>query len=182
MSPKSHKIGILDDYQNVALKCADWSPIQKHAEITVFTDTLHSEDALASRLSPFDIICTMRERTKFPASLLKRLPKLKLLTTTGMRNLSIDIRAANAQGVTVAGTTGKGNPTLEHTWALILGVMRHVAEEDRNTKRGGVWQTFVPTGLKGRTMGLIGLGKLGGETAKYHSPSPTFEFGSFEFG
>jgi phosphoglycerate dehydrogenase-like enzyme len=170
MASKSHKIAILDDYQNVALKCADWSSIEKYAEITVFNDTLHSEDQLASRLEPFHIICTMRERTKFPGSLIKRLPNLKLLTTTGMRNLSIDIRSANSQGVKVAGTTGAGNPTLEHTWALILGVMRHVAEEDRNTKRGGVWQTFVPTGLQGRTMGLVGLGKLGGETAKYFIP------------
>lgn len=173
MSSNSHKIAILDDYQNVALKYADWTPIQSQAQITVFNDTLHTEGSLVSRLEPFDIICTMRERTKFPASLLKRLPNLKLLTTTGMRNLSLNIKAANALGIKVAGTTGAGNPTLEHTWALILGIMRFVAEGDRNTKQGGVWQTFVPIGLKGRTMGLIGLGKLGSETAKYPL-SPTW--------
>ena len=166
---KKHNIAILDDYQGVALKFADWSQIAKSAEITVFNDTLFDEDDLVQRLEPFDIICTMRERTKFPGSLIKRLPKLKLLTTTGMRNLSIDIRTANAQGVTVAGTTGAGNPTLEHTWALILGVVRHIAEEDRNTKQGGLWHRTVGFGLKGRTMGLIGLGNLGKGTAKYIS-------------
>ena len=166
MSGKKHNIAILDDYQNVALKFADWSQVQKYAEITVFRDTLFNEDDLVKRLEPFDIICTMRERTKFPGSLLKRLPKLKLLTTTGMRNLSLDIRTANAQGVTVAGTTGAGNPTLEHTWALILGIVRHIAEEDRNTKQGGPWQRTIGFGLKGRTMGVIGLGYLGKGTAQ----------------
>ena len=164
---KPHNIAILDDYQNVALKFANWSPIEKYATITVFNDTVHSEDDLALRLEPFTIICTMRERTRFPASLLKRLPNLKLLTTTGMRNLSLDIRAANKQGIVVAGTGGAGNATLEHTWALILGVMRHIAEEDKNTKAGGVWQRTIPTGLKGRTLGVIGLGYLGSGTAKY---------------
>ena|SRR5579859_5484449 len=167
MSSKSHKIAILDDYQNAALKFADWTTIKQNAEITVFNDTLHSEDELAKRLQPYDIICTMRERTKFAAPLLKRLPNLKLLTTTGGRNASLDIKAANAQGVVVTGTSGKGAATLEHIWALILGVMRHVAEEDRNTKAGGVWQRTIPTGLKGRTLGLIGLGYLGQRTGKY---------------
>jgi len=165
MSSKKH-IAILDDYQNVALKFADWSEAKKSAEITVFNDTLSNEDELAKRLEPFDIICTMRERTKFPGSLIKRLPNLKLLTTTGMRNLSIDVRSANQQGVTVAGTTGAGNPTLEHTWALILGIVRHIAEEDRNTKQGGPWQRTIGFGLQGRTMGLIGLGNLGKGTAR----------------
>jgi phosphoglycerate dehydrogenase-like enzyme len=166
MSSKSHNIAILDDYQNVALKYGNWSPIEKHATITVFNDTLHSEDDIASRLKPFTIICTMRERTRFPASLIKRLPNLKLLTTTGMRNLSLDINAANVQGIIVAGTGGVGAATTEHTWALILGVMRHIAEEDKNTKAGGVWQRTVPTGLYGRIIGLVGLGHLGSATAK----------------
>ena len=168
MASKPHKIAILDDYQNVALKYGNWTPIEKYASITVFSDTLHSEDELAKRLEPFTIICTMRERTKFTGSLLKRLPNLKLLTTTGMRNLSLDIASANKQGVVVAGSGGAGNPTLEHIWALILGIARHVAEEDLNTKRGGVWQTTVATGLRGNTMGLVGLGFLGKGTAKYH--------------
>jgi hypothetical protein len=171
MTSKPHSIAILDDYQNVALKYGNWHPIEKYATITAFHDTLHAEDDLAARLASFTIICTMRERTKFKASLLKRLPNLKLLTTTGMRNLSIDIRAANAQGVVVAGTGGAGNATLEHIWALILGVMRHVAEEDGNTKEGGrVWQRTVPTGLKGSTLGLVGLGHLGKETARSATP------------
>ena len=169
MADKKHKIAILDDYQNVALKFADWSQIQKDAEITVFRDTLLDEDDLIKRLQPFDIICTMRERTKFPGSVIRRLPNLKLLTTTGMRNLSIDVKSANAQGVTVAGTTGAGNPTWEHTWALILGVVRHIAEEDRNTKQGGQWQKTIGFGLKGRTIGVIGLGNLGKGCAKYVS-------------
>jgi phosphoglycerate dehydrogenase-like enzyme len=164
-----HNVAILDDYQNVALKFGNWAPVEKHATITVFNDTLHSEDDLAARLEAYTIICTMRERTRFTASLLKRLPNLKLLTTTGMRNLSIDIRAANAQGIVVAGTGGAGNATLEHIWALILGVMRHIAVEDRNTKAGGVWQRTIATGLKERTIGLIGLGHLGTATARYYS-------------
>ena len=164
---KPHHIAILDDYQNVALKYGNWSPIENHATITVFNDTLHSEDDLAARLKPFTIICTMRERTRFPAKLLKRLPNLKLLTTTGMKNASLDIRAANEQGIVVAGTGGAGASTLEHTWALILGVMRHIAEEDKNAKAGGVWQRTIPTGLKGQTLGLIGLGHLGSGTARY---------------
>jgi phosphoglycerate dehydrogenase-like enzyme len=164
---KSHNIAILDDYQNAALKFADWTTIQKQANITIYNDTLHSQDDIAARLEPYDIICTMRERTQFPASLIQRLPKLKLLTTTGGKNASIDIRAANENGVTVTGTTGAGAATLEHIWALILGVMRHVAEEDRNTKEGGVWQRTIPTGLKGRTLGLIGVGYLGSKVAKY---------------
>jgi phosphoglycerate dehydrogenase-like enzyme len=167
MTSKVHSVAILDDYQNVALKYGNWAPIEKHATVTVFNDTIHSEDDLVARLKPFTIICTMRERTKFSASLLKRLPNLKLLTTTGMRNPSLDIHAANAQGVVVAGTGGIGNATLEHIWALILGVTRHIAEEDRNMKEGGVWQSTISTGLKGRTLGLIGLGNLGSETAKY---------------
>src|SRR5277367_644865 len=165
---KPHRVAILDDYQNVSLKFGNWPPIEKHATITVFNDTLLSEHDLVARLKPFTIICTMRERTRFPASVLKQLPNLKLLTTTGMGNRSLDIRAANAQGVVVAGTGGAGAATTEHTWGLILGVMRHIAEEDRNTKEGGVWQRTIPTGLKGRTFGLIGLGHLGQASAKYY--------------
>lgn len=167
MTSKGHSIAILDDYQNVALKYGNWAPIEKHATITVFNDTIHSENDLVARLKPFTIICTMRERTKFTASLLERLPNLKLLTTTGMRNLSLDIRAANSQGVVVAGTGGIGNATLEHVWALILGITRHIAEGDRNTKEGGAWQRTIPMGLKDRTLGLIGLGYLGSEAAKF---------------
>jgi phosphoglycerate dehydrogenase-like enzyme len=166
MSSKPHNIAILDDYQNVALKFGNWAPIEKNATITVFNDTLSSEDNLAARLKPFTIICTMRERTKFTSTLLKRLPNLKLLTTTGMRNRSLDIRAANSQGVVIAGTTGVGNATLEHIWALILGVVRHIAEEDKNAKAGGTWQRTIPTGLQGRTLGLMGLGNLGKATGK----------------
>jgi len=139
MTSKYQKIAILHDYQNVALKFGDWTLIEKHTSITVFNDTLHSKDDLAKRLEPFTIICTMRERTKFIAYLLKSLPNLKPLTTTGMRNLSIDIRAANTQGVTVSGTDGAGAVTVEHTCALILGLTRHIAEEDRNAKASGVW-------------------------------------------
>jgi phosphoglycerate dehydrogenase-like enzyme len=168
MTAKPHKIAIVDDYQQVALKSGDWSKVLPVADITVYTDTLHSEDSLSERLLPYDIICTMRERTKFPRSLLARLPKLKLLTTTGMRNLSIDVKAANEGGVTVVGTGFAGNPTLEHTWALILGITRHISEEDRATKEGSeIWQRSIPMGLHGRTMGLIGLGHLGSAIAKY---------------
>jgi phosphoglycerate dehydrogenase-like enzyme len=174
MASKKHSVAILDDYQNVSLKFGNWKPVEKYATITVFNDTVLSEDDLSARLAPFSIVCAMRERTKFTASLFKRLPNLKLLTTTGMRNLSIDIKAANAHGVVVAGTGGAHNATLEHIWALILGVVRHVAEEDRNTKEGGAWQRTVPTALWGNTLGLVGLGNLGKETARYlHLPDTT---------
>lgn len=163
------KVAILDDHQNVALNCADWSPILSRPDVSVdrFSDTLLSEDALVDRLSPYTIICAMRERTKFPASLLDRLPSLKLIATTGMKNAGIDITHAREKGVVVCGTGSTGDSTLEQIWALILAVARWVPQEDAGVKAGReAWQTKIPMGLWGKTLGLIGVGRLGSSTAR----------------
>jgi phosphoglycerate dehydrogenase-like enzyme len=159
------RVAVLDDYQGVATKLADWTVLPKHVELTVFRDTLTGEDAVTSRLRPFEIVCAMRERTAFPRRQLERLPNLKLLVTTGMRNASIDMGAARERGITVCGTRGAGDPTAELTWALILGFARSVAREDRNMRTGG-WQTTLGVGLEGKVLGVIGLGKLGGKVAR----------------
>lgn len=162
------KVAVLDDYQNVALSCADWSPVLSRPNVSVdrFSDTLLSEDALVDRLSPYTIICAMRERTKFPASLLDRLPSLKLIATTGMRNAGIDITHAREKGIVVCGTGSTGDSTLEQIWALILAVARWVPQEDAGVKAGReVWQTKIPMGLWGKTLGLVGVGRLGTSTA-----------------
>lgn len=161
------RVAILDDYQEVALTIVDWSPIRDRLSIDVFTETLHSEDGLADRLEPYPIICAMRERTKFSASLLDRLPNLKLIATTGMRNAGIDVNHAKAKGIVVSGTSGKGNSTLEHIWALMLATARHIVHEDKNVKAGNPqWQSTIPIGLSGKSLGLLGVGRLGAQTAQ----------------
>jgi phosphoglycerate dehydrogenase-like enzyme len=164
------RVAILDDYQQVAFISADWSSVRDRLAIDVFTDTVSSEDALAKRLEPYSIICTMRERTKFRASLLDRLPNLKLIATTGTRNAAIDVAHAKDKGIVVSGAKGKGASTLEHIWALILATARYLITEDKNVKEGKVqWQSTLPMGLYGRTLGLVGVGKLGSQTAKVRS-------------
>ncbi|KDQ09267.1 hypothetical protein BOTBODRAFT_37185 [Botryobasidium botryosum FD-172 SS1] len=161
------KTAVLDDYQGVAFKCADWSSIAPRLAINVYDDTVHDEDAIVRRLEPYTIICAMRERTKFPRSVLGRLPNLKLLTTTAMRNRGIDVAAANERGIVVCGTQVKGDSTTEHNWALLMAIARHIPTEHANIQEGNKrWQSTVPTGLHGRTIGLVGLGNLGKSTAK----------------
>ena len=161
------RVAILDDYQSIALHAADWSPLDRKVIIDVFTDTISDEDALAARLEPYQIICAMRERTKFTPSLIDRLPNLKFIATTGMVNRGIDVEYAAKKGVVVSGTGGKGNSTLEHIWALILGTVRYIAIEDANVKAGKQsWQSEVPLALAGKTLGLVGAGRLGAATAK----------------
>ena len=159
------RIAVLDDYQDVARRMADWSRLPAGAELTVFHDTLKDEKAVAERLAGFDVVCAMRERTPFPASLFARLPKLKLLVTTGMRNAAIDTAAATAAGVTVCGTAGSGTSTIELTWALILALVRRIPDQDRSMREGG-WQVGLGGDLGGRTLGLLGLGRLGGAVAR----------------
>jgi phosphoglycerate dehydrogenase-like enzyme len=159
------RVAILDDYQNVALTMADWSKVECAADITVFNDHLDDADALAARLEPFEVVAIMRERTPFPSGLLTRLPNLKLLVTAGMRNLSIDLKAANDCGVVVSGTENVGVTTAELAWGLILGLARRIPEEDRAT-RAGHWQTSVGISIGDKTLGIIGLGKVGGHVAK----------------
>jgi len=160
------RVAVLDDYFNKALELADWSPLEGRAEITVFNQYLGTdEDALAKTLGDFEIIVGMRERTGFPASLLKRLPKLKLLITTGARNASFDIAAANAQGVTVCGTGGVGSPTSELAVGMMIALMRDIPGQNKSMREGG-WQTRPGYDLAGKTMGMLGLGKLGAAVAR----------------
>jgi phosphoglycerate dehydrogenase-like enzyme len=158
------KLAILDDYQRVALDLADWSTLPGDVEITVFDDNLADPDAVAERLAPFEVLAAMRERTPFPRALFEKLPNLKLLVTTGMRNGAIDMRAAAEHDVMVCGTAGSTEATVEMIWALIQAMVRRIPQEDKAT-RAGKWQTSVGWNLAGRTLGLVGLGRLGARTA-----------------
>jgi phosphoglycerate dehydrogenase-like enzyme len=158
------RVAILDDYQGCALRMADWASLPD-TEVVVFRDHLAEAAAVAARLADFDVVMAMRERTPFPAPLLERLPRLKLLITSGMRNASIDVGAAVARGVTVCGTQGLPYPTAELSWALILALFRSVPVEDRATREGS-WQVTVGYGLNGKTLGVLGLGGLGSRVAK----------------
>lgn len=154
------RIAILDDYQNVALTFGDWDSLE--ADITVFTEPL--EDVV-KQLQGFEAVVAMRERTRFTAAVLDRLPDLKLLVSTGKRNAAIDVPAARRNGVVVTATGYIGEPTAEHTWALILAASRNLPREFRSMREGG-WQTSVGTMLHGKTLGLLGLGRLGAGAAK----------------
>jgi phosphoglycerate dehydrogenase-like enzyme len=171
------RVAILDDYQQVALASADWSAVRELADIHVFTSHIGRTEALVDALDPFEIIVAMRERTPFDAERLGRLPRLRLLVTTGMSNASIDLDAAAARGITVCGTGGVGSATAELTWGLILALLRHIPEEDRRMKLaggaggtalgvGGAWQQTVGTGLHGKRLGVVGLGHQGQRVAE----------------
>ena len=159
------RVAILDDYQSVALDMADWKSLPAGTEVVVFRDHVADEGALAARLADFDIAMAMRERTPFPRSLLERLPKLRLLITAGMRNASIDMKAAAERGVVVCGTAGLPYPTAELAWGLILSLVRRIPAEDRATREGR-WQTSLGVGLNGKTLGVLGLGTLGSRAAR----------------
>jgi phosphoglycerate dehydrogenase-like enzyme len=156
------RLAILDDYQNVALSMANWENLQPTVDIQVFHDTLAAEDAVARRLHDFEIVVAMRERTPFRRSLLERLPKMKLLVTTGMVNASIDVKAAAELGITVCGTRSSSYSTMELAWGLILALSRNIPREDASTRKGG-WQTTVGIELHGKVLGILGLGKIGGQ-------------------
>lgn len=159
-------IALLDDYQNVALQMADWSALQKEHRVVSFNQRLPDVDAIAHALGPFEIIGIMRERTPFTRALFERLPKLKLLITTGMRNASVDMKAAADRGVTVCGTNVGNHATAELALGLLLSLARHLPTEFRNMREGR-WQTTVGNDVRGKTLGLLGLGRLGGEMAKF---------------
>jgi phosphoglycerate dehydrogenase-like enzyme len=159
------KIAVLDDYQGVALKMADWSAVTDRAHVEVFSDHLADADAVVERLLPYDIVCVMRERTPLRAELIERLPNLKLIASTGPRNASIDLQAAAARGIAVVHTGYFGSPTVELTWALILASARHIVAEAAAVRRGG-WQHTIGDDLSGKTLGLIGLGHIGSQVAK----------------
>ncbi|MGE0719711.1 MAG: D-2-hydroxyacid dehydrogenase family protein [Alphaproteobacteria bacterium] len=159
------RVAVLDDYQKVAASMADWSAIGADAEVVFFADHQADSAAVAARLADFDVVCIMRERTLFPRAVIERLPRLKLLVTTGMRNAAVDAAALAERGIAYRGTGMLGGPTAELTWGLILAMLRHLPQEDRGMRAGG-WQTTVGVGLEGRTLGLVGLGRLGGRVAR----------------
>ncbi len=158
------EVAILDDYQGAALQLADWQSLHPQARISAVDTHIADFEALTTRLHGCDAAVAMRERTPFPAALFARLPNLKLLVTSGMRNSAIDLEAASKHGVTVCGTDMLPYPTAELTWGLILAFARNIAREDR-AMREGKWQTSIGTGLKGKTLGLLGLGRLGAQVA-----------------
>ena len=159
------KVAILDDYQDVALAMADWSPVAGRAEITVFNDHVADPDAVVERLLPFDVICVMRELTPLPREVIERLPQLKLIASTGSRNASIDMTAAEEHGIHVTATGYRSTPTIEMTWALILASARHIVRESSSVREGG-WQTSVGAELDGKVLGVLGLGNIGGQVAR----------------
>jgi len=160
------RVAILDDFQNVALTLADWSPLAGRAEPVVFNEAFADMDAAAAALAEFPVIVAMRERTPFPAVLIERLPDLKLLVTTGMRNFAIDMAAARERGVAVCGTELLPYPAAELTWGLILALSLNIPHDARVMAEGG-WQTRVGQSLNGRTLGIIGLGKQGKQVARF---------------
>jgi phosphoglycerate dehydrogenase-like enzyme len=159
------KIAILDDYQNVGLKMTDWSALSGRAEIAVFNDHVADPSALVERLLPFDVVCVMRERTPLPREVLERLPRLKLIASTGSRNPSIDMEAAKELGITVTATGYSSSPTIELTWALLLASVRGIVQENNSIRDGG-WQKSVGQDLEGTTLGVVGLGNVGGQVAR----------------
>ena len=158
-------VAVLDDYQNVALAMADWSPLAGETRITVFNDHVADPEALVARLAPFDVLCVMRERTPLPRAIIERLARLKLIVSTGRRNAAIDIVAAAERGIPVAATGYASTPTIELTWALILASARHVASENASLRVGG-WQRAIGADLSGRTLGVLGLGNIGAQVAR----------------
>lgn len=160
-----HRIAVLDDYQSVAARFADWSRLPEPVDVVAFHDHLDDDDALAARLAGFDVVVAMRERTPFARALLERLPDLRLLVTTGRRNPSIDVAAATERGITVCGTASHASGPVELTWALILAAARHLPHEDASVRAGG-WQETVGTDLEGATLGVLGLGRLGSRVAQ----------------
>jgi phosphoglycerate dehydrogenase-like enzyme len=159
------RCAILDDYLNLALAVADWSKVSDRVDITVFNEPFASPEAAASALKDFEIICAMRERTPFPRTLFAALPKLKLLVTSGMRNAAIDFEAAKDHNVVLCGTQFGRDPTAPLTMGLILELTRNIGRENARMHAGAALQKFVGIEIEGRTLGVIGLGKLGSKVA-----------------
>jgi len=165
------KVAVLDDWQGVARASADWSPLEARADVTIFQDAFADQDDAAAKLADFDIVLSMRERTPLPGSLINRLPKLRMLGMTGARNASLDTPACTARGIVVCNTQGGGyadSATAELALGLLLAAARGIPRGDANL-RGGTFQMGVPVGigLAGKTMGIMGLGRLGGYMATY---------------
>ncbi len=162
---RAMRVAVLDDYQQAALQCADWSVLNDAAQIEVFHDHLFDADALVQRLLPFDVVCLMRERTPMPAAIIKRLPNLKLIVTTGHWNAAIDLDCARARGITVCGTTSIRTPTAGLTWMFIFALARQLPAQLQSMRSGG-WQVDLGLDVQGMTLGLLGLGSLGSRVAR----------------
>ena len=161
MNPKLPiKVAVLDDYQNVALSVADWSPLKDLADVTVFNDHVADIGSLIQRLQPFDVVCVMRERTPLSRVVIESLPNLKLIASTGPGNVSIDQEAAAERGIEIRHTGYSSTPTIEMTWALILAMARNIPLETQSVREGG-WQLSLGEQLAGKTLGLLGLGHIG---------------------
>ncbi|MFM0016479.1 D-2-hydroxyacid dehydrogenase family protein [Paraburkholderia sediminicola] len=161
MDPKLPiKVAVLDDYQNVALSVADWSPLKNLADVTVFNDHVADIGSLIQRLQPFDVVCVMRERTPLSRVVIEGLPNLKLIASTGPGNVSIDQEAAAERGIEIRHTGYSSTPTIEMTWALILAMARNIPLENQSVRQGG-WQLSLGEELAGKTLGLLGLGHIG---------------------
>jgi len=160
------KIAVLDDYQNIALNMADWTEVTKMAGVDVFQDHISDQQQLLTRLMPYDVICVMRERTPLTAAIMRQLPNLKLIVSTGFRNASIDIIAAKELGIEVKNTDYFDHGASEMTWAMLMAIARNIPAEVQNVKNGG-WQTTIGTDLRGKTIGIVGLGGIGSKIAAY---------------
>jgi phosphoglycerate dehydrogenase-like enzyme len=164
MDIKIYKIAVLDDYQQVAMTFADWAPIMQAAEVTVFSDHLFEEAEVVSRLKDFDVVCVMRERTPLKEVILKQLPSLKLIVSTGTRNASIDLKTAESLGIQVSHTGYVNSGAHELTWALLMAIARHIPKETLGFRNGN-WQNTIGTDLRGKTLGILGLGNIGKKIA-----------------
>jgi D-3-phosphoglycerate dehydrogenase len=160
-----HRCAILDDYQNVALSMADWSAVTPELDVKVFNEPLGSQDRVIEALRGFPIVVAMRERTGFPRAVIEALPDLKLLITTGARNAAIDLVAAKERNVLVCGTPSSGSPTAGIAYGLMIELMRRIGHENARMKAGAVWQATIGSDFEGKTLGVIGLGKLGTRVA-----------------
>ncbi|MEU2762792.1 MULTISPECIES: D-2-hydroxyacid dehydrogenase family protein [unclassified Streptomyces] len=160
------RCAVIEDFQSVATTVVDWSPVTEDVEIVTFTGHLATVDEAAAALDGFDIVVTLRERVPFPAELFDRLPRLRLLVASGMRNSVIDFDAARRHGVEVCGTASSSTPPVELTWALLLGLARGIVPETTALRTGGAWQSTLGADLHGRRLGLLGLGKIGARVAQ----------------
>ena len=165
------RLAILDDYQDAARSFADWGRLNARADVTVFADHLADEDALVARLEPFAAVAIMRERTPFPRRVLERLPNLKLIATSGMWNAAVDLAACEDLGIVVSGTQAGGGATAQVTWALIFALAQQITVVDRDVREGR-WQTGIGDELAGKTLGLVGLGRVGAKVAR---AAPAFD-------
>jgi len=164
-TPSPIKVAVLDDYQNVSQRMADWPALDGRVEITIFNDHVAKANEVVARLRPFDIVCVMRERTPLPREILANLPNLRLIVSTGPGNASIDEDAACELGIQVRHTGYWSTPTIEFTWALILSMARNLPQEHQSMRNGG-WQLSLGEELSGKTLGLLGLGRVGSAVGK----------------